>query len=62
MNFLLKELVEPILTRAGTALAGVLVGVGMAAQHAPTVTQSVVVVGLVLFDLATRQFTKPRSR
>jgi hypothetical protein len=60
MHFFLKELLEPMLTRAGTAIAGALVGVGMAAGHVPTVAQAVVIVGLVGVDLAMRQFTKPK--
>lgn len=61
MHFMLRQVFEPMLTRIGTMTAGALVGVGMAANHAPTVAQAIVVVGLVAFDLAMRQFTKPKG-
>lgn len=59
-NLLLRQFLEPMLTRLGTLTAGALVGVGMASQDAPTVAQAIVVVGLVGFDLAVRQFTKAK--
>lgn len=61
MHFLLKELLEPMLTRAGTAIAGALVGVGMAAGDGPTVANTVVIVGLVLVDLASDKFRKKKG-
>lgn len=55
---LLRSVLEPLLTRVGTALAGILVGAGMAAQHAPTFTQVFVIVGLVGVDFVTRKLVK----
>lgn len=55
---LIRSVIEPVLTRLGTAIAGVLVGAGMAAQHAPSVAQVFVIVGLVGVDFATRKLLK----
>lgn len=58
MKFMLEQIMQPLLVRAGSLVAGALVGVGMAAQHGPTVAQAVVVVGLLGVDLVTRRFIK----
>ena len=58
MHFVLRELIEPLLTRVGSLLAGALVGAGLAAQHGPTVQQAFVIVGLFVVDLLSRKMLK----
>lgn len=58
MKAFLRPLIEPVLTRLGTLTAGALVGAGMAAQHAPTVAQAIVVVGLLAVDVALSALAK----
>lgn len=55
---LVHNIVVPILTRLGTALGAALVGIGLAAEHGPTVESLVVALGLLGVDLAFRKVLK----
>lgn len=58
MKFLIDQIALPALTRLGTAVAGALVGAGLAAQHGPTIAEGTVILGLFAVDLATRKLVK----
>jgi hypothetical protein len=58
VKFILEQIAQPLLVRAGSLTAGALVGAGMAAEHGPTVQQAVVVIGLLGVDLVARRFIK----
>lgn len=51
MNFLWRELAKPLLERAGSLIALVLVTEGVAVEQANIVENAVVAVGFVLIDL-----------
>ena len=55
---LILRMAEPILSRIGTALAGTLVGVGLAAEQGPSVQSLTVALGLLGVDLVSRRFLK----
>lgn len=55
---LINSVVEPLLLRVGSMIAGALVGVGLAAEHGPTVQTAVVAVGLLAIELVTRKVVR----
>ena len=57
-QILLKSVFEPLLLRMGSMAAGTLVGLGMAAQHGPSVQVSVTAVGLLALELIMRKLVR----
>ena len=58
---IVRVVLEPVLTRIGTALAGLLIGAGLASSHGPSIENLVVALGLLGVDLVSRWLIKKRS-
>ena len=58
MEKLVQNILEPILLRLGSMLAGALVGLGLATQHGPSVQSLVVALGLLAAELVLRQLRR----
>lgn len=54
-KFLVEQVVHPLALRAGSLVAGALLGVGLASQHEATVAQAVTVLMLLGVDLVSRK-------
>lgn len=59
-SHIVRVVLEPILTRVGTALAGLLIGAGLASSHGPSVENLTVALGLLGVDLVSRRFLKAK--
>lgn len=54
-KLLLEQVVHPLALRAGSLVAGGLLGVGLASQHEATVANAVTIVLLLGVDLVSRK-------
>lgn len=56
------RIIEPVATRVGTALGGVLLGVGVAEPHANAIALGATAALLVAADFASRWLIKRKSK